>query len=217
MVLIHVHLARLTLVDAPPPYELHQRLWRTFDAEARVFLHRADRAASASRSLVVLVQSTRPGDWSRLGDKLASVDCKEREIRLEEGDVFRFFLRANPTVARKGRREPRHAALEGEEFQRARGRRVAIVSDESRAQWLHRKADMHGFSILETAGGGQALRISNARTTSWARRGNMARHDGVDFEGLLRIRDPEELSRAVTQGIGSAKAFGFGLLSLARP
>lgn len=216
MVLIHLHLARLVMTDATPPYELHQRLWRAFDAEERVFLHRADASAGNRRELVVLVQSTRPGDWSRLSDKVSSFEAKEREVRLEEGKVFRFFLRANPTIARKGRGEPRHAALEGEAFQQARGRRVALLSEEDRAGWLVRKAQWHGFSIAESERGEPALRISNARTTSWARRGNIARHDGVDFEGLLRVRDPEALATAITRGIGSAKAFGFGLLSLAR-
>lgn len=216
MVLIRLHLARLVMADAPPPYELHQRLWRAFEGEARTFLHRADRSASDRRKTIVLVQSAAAGDFSRVGDKLASVETKERELRLERGDTYRFFLRANPTVARKGRSEPRHAALEGEAFQQARGRRVALLSEEDRVEWMYRKGKLHGFSILKTEGGEPALRISNANMTTWSRRGNVARHDGADFEGLLRIEDPEAIALAIRQGIGSAKAFGFGLLSLAR-
>lgn len=41
-------------------------------------------------------------------------------------------------------------------------------------------------------------------------------HFGVRFDGLLCVTDPETLVEAVRQGIGPAKAFGFGLLSLAR-
>lgn len=45
------------------------------------------------------------------------------------------------------------------------------------------------------------------------------RKSGMKFrsgllEGTLRVTDPESLSRAVATGIGSAKAFGLGLLSL---
>jgi CRISPR system Cascade subunit CasE len=36
------------------------------------------------------------------------------------------------------------------------------------------------------------------------------------FEGVLTVNDAEEFSKAVENGIGSAKGFGFGLLSLAR-
>ena len=35
------------------------------------------------------------------------------------------------------------------------------------------------------------------------------------YEGLLSVRDPQALIAALTAGIGSGKAFGFGLLSLA--
>ena len=42
-------------------------------------------------------------------------------------------------------------------------------------------------------------------------------HAGVRFDGELTVTDPGELRDAVAAGIGPAKAFGFGLLSLARP
>jgi CRISPR system Cascade subunit CasE len=38
----------------------------------------------------------------------------------------------------------------------------------------------------------------------------------VRFEGVLEVTDPDQLLQTVSEGIGSAKGFGFGLLSLAR-
>jgi CRISPR system Cascade subunit CasE len=39
---------------------------------------------------------------------------------------------------------------------------------------------------------------------------------GVLFEGTLEITDPQQfLNRSIAAGIGSGKAFGFGLLSVA--
>lgn len=38
---------------------------------------------------------------------------------------------------------------------------------------------------------------------------------GVRFDGVLRVTDVEVLLDALRGGIGPAKAFGFGLLSLA--
>jgi CRISPR system Cascade subunit CasE len=38
----------------------------------------------------------------------------------------------------------------------------------------------------------------------------------VVFDGMLEVSDPGRLRSALRHGIGSAKAFGFGLLSLAR-
>jgi len=40
-------------------------------------------------------------------------------------------------------------------------------------------------------------------------------HLAVQFDGRLRVTDPGALKEAVRSGIGSAKAYGFGLLSLA--
>jgi CRISPR system Cascade subunit CasE len=37
----------------------------------------------------------------------------------------------------------------------------------------------------------------------------------VVFEGRLRVTDAEAFRRALAAGIGSGKAFGFGLLSVA--
>jgi CRISPR system Cascade subunit CasE len=36
----------------------------------------------------------------------------------------------------------------------------------------------------------------------------------VTFDGLLRIVDADRFRAALVQGIGSAKAYGFGLLSI---
>jgi CRISPR system Cascade subunit CasE len=37
----------------------------------------------------------------------------------------------------------------------------------------------------------------------------------VEFQGSLRVVDPNKFRSAFAQGIGSAKAFGFGMLVLA--
>ena len=37
----------------------------------------------------------------------------------------------------------------------------------------------------------------------------------VRFEGLLQVSDPDRFVGAIRSGIGSAKGFGFGLLSVA--
>jgi CRISPR system Cascade subunit CasE len=37
----------------------------------------------------------------------------------------------------------------------------------------------------------------------------------VEFRGTLRVTDPAKFRRVFTGGLGSAKAFGFGLLVIA--
>lgn len=42
-------------------------------------------------------------------------------------------------------------------------------------------------------------------------------HLGVQFDGLLQVVDPARLLETIRDGVGSAKGFGYGLLSVARP
>jgi CRISPR system Cascade subunit CasE len=41
-------------------------------------------------------------------------------------------------------------------------------------------------------------------------------HFAVCFEGVIEVTEPDLMCRTVSAGIGPAKAFGFGLLSLAK-
>jgi CRISPR system Cascade subunit CasE len=40
-------------------------------------------------------------------------------------------------------------------------------------------------------------------------------HSAVEFQGALNVTDPAKFHETFTRGIGSAKAFGFGLLVIA--
>lgn len=210
-VLIPAYFSRLKFRRPPRDiHDVHQALWRAFSGQAREFLFRADtvREDGAAR-LKVLVQSSTAAAWNNLSEELESSEQVQRSVHLYPGERLRFFLRANPTMARKGRKEPEFEGVEGDAFLNARGRRVAIFGEERQRAWLARKGEQAGFHIVEA-------RLSNARPWRWEDSGRVVHHDGVDFEGILEVRDAERLALAMRQGIGTAKAFGFGLLSLAR-
>ena len=197
---------RMSALDS---YTLHTVLWKAFPGPgARPFLFRADRQLDAvddgPRPILALVQSIQEPRWSI--SEVLSAEMHPVERTLAEGDQLRFLLRANPTVARKGRKEPKFKGVEGDAFLAARGRRVAIVRDDARLAWLARKADANGFAIETSA-------IVRAQTVFWSKGSRRARHDGVDFEGTLRVTDGAKLRDAIQGGVGSGKAFGFGLLS----
>ena len=74
--------------------------------------------------------------------------------------------------------------------------------------WLDRKAAQGGFAVTEcVVGPPQASYFVNKRR----KRG---KHNSVDFQGLLRVTDRAAFQSAFHEGIGPAKAFGFGLLLL---
>lgn len=192
-------------------YALHQALWKAFaPAEAdRCFLFRADTIAATADEgprVVVLVQSEREPSWTALGGLVADARQRMMRRRYAVGDTLRFFVRANPTACRKGRHE--FPELGRDEFRARRGQRVALWRPDDQLGWLHRKAAAAGFRAV-------AVRTSQSRPWRWSRGEIRARHDGVDFEGVLRVEDEATFARTIVAGIGPAKAFGFGLLSLA--
>ena len=209
-------LSRLLFARAPRPYDVHGALWRAFPKHAsRPFLFRADGVEGGG--LRVLVQSSIEPAWARLDDALREVSGpKPYAPNLIAGSRFRFFLRANVTVSRKRRDDPRFAALDAAGFRAERGVRVGIVRDEERVAWLVRQGERTGFTLASRGDGTVALKVGTPFVTRWRKGGHSARHDGIDFEGALVVGNAERFSsKAVALGIGPAKALGFGMLSLA--
>ncbi|MFQ5421832.1 MAG: type I-E CRISPR-associated protein Cas6/Cse3/CasE, partial [Anaerolineae bacterium] len=74
--------------------------------------------------------------------------------------------------------------------------------------WLHKRAADNGFRILQAA-------VSQAQQQTSRKKGITLYT--VQYDGRLQITDAETFQTAVRTGIGPAKAFGCGLLSLAPP
>jgi CRISPR system Cascade subunit CasE len=75
--------------------------------------------------------------------------------------------------------------------------------------WLSRKAAHHGFSIVA-----QEIRTIPQPRQSFVKAGQAGLHTATEFTGVLTVTDPALLRQAFANGIGSAKAFGFGMLCL---
>lgn len=200
------------------PYELHRTLLNAFpqgkvdvqriNDDAIGLLYRIDEDARTG-NLHLLVQSQQPPVWSFLTnrDYLLPVDGNPamREVALQPppGQVLSFRLRANPTR--------RLSAGTGN-----KGKRIGIYKEEEQEAWLQRKGEQHGFRVLH-------VQLSHSDMLKQAdvirdNKGNV--HDlklfSVQFDGLLQVADAERFVQAIGAGIGSSKAFGCGLLSVAR-
>ena len=95
------------------------------------------------------------------------------------------------------------------------GIRLGLVHEEDQRAWLERKGQQHGFRVLRLAVAPEGMQVGHQPVRQEQPR--RLAHVAVRFEGLLQVTDPALLSEAVRAGIGSAKSFGFGLLSLAPP
>lgn len=204
------------------PYEDHQWLWRWLpvDPEARRdFLFRRHESPDGVRYYLL---SSRPpvehlGSWSALTRPYAP--------QIEPGDRFMFELRANPTVRHdRDGKSRRHDVV-------MNAKRMALdehgltrwseLADEHRpsqsslvrtacAGWLARRADRLGFAVDDTTLMVEGYAQHRERPT-----GDL-RFSTVDFTGELTVLDPEAFRVALNHGIGSAKAFGCGLLLIRR-
>ncbi len=93
------------------------------------------------------------------------------------------------------------------------GKRVGLFTEAEQVNWLVRKAKDSGFKIvsLHTAPDVFDVLVQPAGTDT----GKRLAFNAILFEGHLEVTDRELFLKAFHQGIGPAKGFGFGLLSIA--
>lgn len=205
--------------DLSQPYELHRTLAHAFptldgqDYRAHHgVLFRLEAITPGYARPSVLVQSVTLPNWNLLPADYCARFPEHKEVNpvFTTGQTLGFRLLANPTKkeARPGQSQGRRVALtdvsQGDELSPAQ-------------QWLRRKGEIGGFDLLHVLSEGFRLNEFRQSPTASQRSKQQIPHYGVRFDGLLRVRDPQLLAEVVSQGIGSAKAFGFGLLSLMKP
>jgi CRISPR system Cascade subunit CasE len=241
-----LYLSRFTLNQRNPlvraelgnSQAMHRRLLDAFPNEsgrqACGLLYRIDQTGQVPKTrLVVLAQSFVQPDWSRLPEGYAlgggspgwaldsPVDVKpigQIIATIDEGDVYRFRVRANPTkrVSFKKLQEenPRWAAQRRD----GRGPRVAIQDQQGLQAWIERKGDQHGFRVGSFSVAPDP--VTGSRQVGQKRRGDQPMkltHQAILFDGILQVTDAELFRATLRTGIGSGKAYGFGLLSIAPP
>ncbi len=120
--------------------------------------------------------------------------------RLLSGQAWRFRLKANPVRSVKEKDAP------------GRGKVMAHVTQEQQKQWLLKRAEDCGFSLAPDA--------FDVVHTQWLKFSKGAGQEvtlrTATFEGILTVTDPVRFREALLSGIGRAKAYGCGLMTLVR-
>lgn len=198
--------------ETADPYQLHRTIMAAFTdpRAASGVLHRLD-IHSRTGQMTLLVQSQTAPDWVPLAatdyllpaDPLSDLDnpaVKTISLPLSTGQVMNFRLRANPTVKLVRRDET---------GQRLNGNRVPLVHEDQQVAWLATKAGQSGFRVLHATitahSKERGLKKGQPPLTLYT----------VQFDGRLQITDVAAFEEALARGIGPARAFGCGLLSLA--
>jgi len=197
--------SRQVQAELRDPYQMHRTLCKAFgDGPGELGASRClFRVEEGCASVVpVLVQSLALPDWGRLtvseGYLGVEAEWKAFAPTFVGGQRLRFRLRANPTLRRS-------------EAVAKMGKRIGVYGEGAQRAWLARKGEAGGFAVVDcrVIDGGHVV----------CRRGGDGppqRHLCVTYDGLLEVTDPDRFLSALASGIGSAKAFGFGLLSVAR-
>ena len=196
------------LLEAFAPHSIPHHDTATEAGVERGLLYRVEQSRSGPQTSILVQSNTEP-DWLRFAgihpETLAPEhppESKEFSPDLLRGDRLRFRLRANPTKS-----------LPGKEIapgKRSRGRVIAIQEEHAQLKWLEAKLE-------------GALNMESARVIDEGRRCRIMPSNGQGtqlrsalFDGFGSVENPERLRHLLACGVGRGRAYGFGLLSLAR-
>jgi len=196
------------VLDGRPARQAHGVLWRL---------------EPTRRGFELLVQSCTRPDWSSFVNGYLERPAQVREIDhvlkvIRPGRKLAFRLVANPT-------QTINSGITGQ-----RGKRFVHRRPDKQIEWLVRQGERHGFVLPLTRDGQPDVAPSPCPTLRGRKAPDEHKlpHDQpasqqphtiviepVRYDGHLVITDPEAFQRALLTGIGRAKAYGCGLLSLA--
>ncbi len=203
--------------DLSNPYQLHSSLCRAFSppdtkCPEGEFLWRLEPETDSAGNPRILVQSKKLPDWTGItvknwladADKAIDLKDKLKLDSLKSGQRFRFRLRANPCVSRKGKR-------------------LGLLKSEEQEKWLERKGLQHGFSLpklisfefSEEAEERIDVRISQEQMLRDKQHSdNSISIFSVLYDGTLTVDEPDSFRNVLQSGIGHGKVMGLGLFSV---
>lgn len=181
------------------------------------FLFRIDPQLGGRVSILVL--SALKPDWDYAFHNAGYMLVAPPETRIfsnsfSEGNMYRFRVRVNLSKkSNEHRKENDKTDKLGR--QKSQGKRVALTwranenPENVITEWFKQKCSQRGFEIV-------GLKVINLGWTF----GNKSDTKSMKFrsaliEGTLKVTNSPRFSDVLAQGIGSAKSFGFGLLSIA--
>lgn len=131
------------------------------------------------------------------GDAGEMRDCQKILDGLENGQRYRFRFCGNPVHSIK------------EKGNTGRGRVVPHMTAAQQEEWFDKKSKAAGFSTEQCS-------IVQRDVRKFSRKGKIVTLHTAVYEGVLKIHDVETFKTAIVSGVGRAKSYGCGLLTLAR-
>lgn len=197
-------------------YDAHQALWRAFGDHpdrTRDFIYRR-----TGENDFLAVSARHPDD----ADGVWAIRSKEYDPRLKVGDRLFFALRVNPV--RKTRdadgRQLRHDVvqdvrkqLERQGIPRDEWPARQEIAQQAGFEWLAARQQRLGLKLEE-----QGFLVDGYSQETFIKPKNRrrVRVTVLDMKGFAHVTDPDSLRDALMHGVGPAKAYGCGLLTVKR-
>ncbi|MCL2625835.1 MAG: type I-E CRISPR-associated protein Cas6/Cse3/CasE [Cystobacterineae bacterium] len=194
-------MTRVVLKRVPPPNIIHGILSAAFPGERnRETNENLWRVDDLENSKELLIVSPNAPELQRIVREIGVLDARNKTLdykpflgRIDQGQTWNFRLCANPVEHKKQNRNGK------------RGKIYALRSVTEQLEWLDRKSAEHGFDVKGCSVAGDTWKVFDA-----------VRIRAVTFEGLLAVDNAEKFRVALMKGIGRGKAYGCGLLTIAR-
>lgn len=184
-------------------YRVHQRLAMACGNDPRLLF----RIETDEQKSQILVQTHNAPAWNTAFDEfdvlLHEPEHKAFTPALANEGLYRFRLRANPTAKKTFEKD------NGEKHKT----RLGIFKESDQIEWLKRKFSESGAELVNWRVNTHGM-IYSHKSPQKDKRTQV--HYAVLFEGILKVINSEQLLQSLQTGIGPAKGYGFGLLSLAR-
>lgn len=170
-------------------------------------------------SVWLLAQSPATPNWDAAAHEhsvqLSAAEVKEYDPLqvLEEGRKIRFRLRANPTKSVKDSENQRPAKQAPNKPNRLRNVRVPLIREEEQVWWLRSRSERLGIELVRVLAKDEGVVMKGGRNRR--RRKDTIQLYSVLYDGEAVVKEVTKLANAIAGGVGPAKGFGFGLLSVA--
>lgn len=208
---------RKTLETVVSPYRTHAAIEGAFGSEAiredstcRILWRIDDAKASNFARLYIVspeaLEASKAAEHFGVAESsAASKDYLPFAKRIKQGDVWRFRLKANPVrrvLVDKGRRSNAGVV----------GTIQGHVTVPQQLAWLESHAEPNGFELVN---GISDVTVSHRSREVFNRSDAKVTLVTAQFDGVLRVGDVDRFRHALGFGIGRAKGFGCGLLTIA--
>lgn len=205
------------------PYRLHAAVEAAFppdmaaaDDGGRV-LWRLDRRTESPREFWLYIVSPEKPDLTHVVEQAGwplyerlweTRDYQALLDRIENGQRWEFRLKANPV--RKVRQDKGRSPNE-----RVVGTIQGHVTVDQQLEWLRSRAESHGFELACDVNGAPAVVVSQRNREAFRRGSDEVTLSTAMYDGMLAVVDADRMRATLCQGIGRAKGFGCGLLTVA--